>query len=145
MIEVPSAALLADEILADRCSFVHIGTNDLTQYTYAADRRDSRMSGYFTCWPHAVGRLIDMVVAAAWSQELPVTHLRRERHRPGHCRAVHPSGRAWSVYGGPQPDADQSPPAGAGSERTAPLPAINTENDSLPASETGCWGDFLRI
>ena len=73
MIEVPSAALLADEILADRCSFVHVGTNDLTQYTYAADRRDSRMSGYFTGWPHAVGRLIDMVVAAAWSQELPVT------------------------------------------------------------------------
>lgn len=49
---------------------MHIGTNDLTQYTYAADRRDSRMSGYFTGWPHAVGRLIDMVVAAAWSQEL---------------------------------------------------------------------------
>ena len=72
MIETPSAAIISDE-LAKEVDFFSIGTNDLTQYTYAADRRDSRMSGYFTGWPHAVGRLIDMVVAAAWSQELPVT------------------------------------------------------------------------
>src|SRR5690625_5495321 len=37
MIEVPSAALLSGPILA-RASFASIGTNDLTQYTMAADR-----------------------------------------------------------------------------------------------------------
>ena len=40
---------------------------------WGADGGDSGMSGYFPGCPHAVGRLIDMVVAAAWSQELPVT------------------------------------------------------------------------
>lgn len=72
MIEVPSAALLADEILGNRCDFVNIGTNDLIQYTYAADRQDSRMSSYFTGWPRAVSRLIDMVVQAARYYKIPV-------------------------------------------------------------------------
>lgn len=72
MIEVPSAALLVDEIVSDRCAFVNIGTNDLIQYTYAADRLDSRMSDYFTGWPRAVSRLIDLVVQAAHYNHIPV-------------------------------------------------------------------------
>lgn len=72
VIETPSAALLAGEILSDRCDFVCIGTNDLTQYTYVADRLEGRLSSYFTGLPPAVEQLIDMVMAQAWSFDLPV-------------------------------------------------------------------------
>lgn len=65
MVEVPSAALLADEILDRGCQFFSIGTNDLTQYTYAADRMDGRFTGYFTGPSDAVHKLIDLTVAAA--------------------------------------------------------------------------------
>lgn len=65
MIEVPSAALLAEELLRRDCRFFSVGTNDLTQYTYAADRMDGRFTDYFTGPSDAVHRLIDMTVQAA--------------------------------------------------------------------------------
>jgi phosphoenolpyruvate-protein phosphotransferase (PTS system enzyme I) len=43
MIEVPAAALRAAEILAE-VDFLSIGTNDLTQYAFAADRMDARLA-----------------------------------------------------------------------------------------------------
>lgn len=72
LIEVPSAALMAQEILEDRCSFAIIGTNDLTQYTYAADRQDMRMGHYFTGFAPAVDRLVNLVLDAARRCDLPV-------------------------------------------------------------------------
>ncbi|WP_418972075.1 phosphoenolpyruvate--protein phosphotransferase [Allofournierella sp.] len=72
MIEVPSAALLAPELAAQGCGFFSIGTNDLTQYTYAADRLDGRFSGYFAGESTAVHRLIDLTIAAAKQAGLPV-------------------------------------------------------------------------
>ena len=72
MIEVPSAALLAPELAAQGYGFFSIGTNDLTQYTYAADRLDGRFSGYFAGESTAVHRLIDLTIAAAKQAGLPV-------------------------------------------------------------------------
>ena len=72
MIEVPSAALLAPELAAQGCGFFSIGTNALTQYTYAADRLDGRFSGYFAGESTAVHRLIDLTIAAAKQAGLPV-------------------------------------------------------------------------
>ncbi|MGO2659652.1 phosphoenolpyruvate--protein phosphotransferase [Mycetocola reblochoni] len=57
MVEVPSAALSAPAILR-RVDFLSIGTNDLTQYTMAADRQLGALSGLNDPWQHAVLRLV---------------------------------------------------------------------------------------
>ena len=64
MIEIPSAALLA-EALAQQADFFSIGTNDLTQYTMAADRGNPELARYHDALHPSVLRLIDMVVDAA--------------------------------------------------------------------------------
>lgn len=64
MIEVPAAVMIADE-LAAVSDFFSIGTNDLTQYTLAADRTDEDVAAFYGR-PHvAIERLIAMTVAAA--------------------------------------------------------------------------------
>ena len=63
MIEVPSAALCADEILAV-ADFASIGTNDLVQFTFAASREAAALSSYQDASHPAVLRLIEMVIAA---------------------------------------------------------------------------------
>jgi len=57
MVEVPSSALLADRVL-QIADFASIGTNDLTQYTLAADRLLGSVSSFQDPWHPAVLRLI---------------------------------------------------------------------------------------
>ena len=64
MIEIPSAALLA-EAMAKQADFFSIGTNDLTQYTMAADRGNPGLASYHDALHPSVLRLINMVVEAA--------------------------------------------------------------------------------
>lgn len=64
MIEIPSAAIIADSI-SKHTDFFSIGTNDLTQYTLAADRDNEKVSGIYDSFHPAVIRLIDMTVKAA--------------------------------------------------------------------------------
>lgn len=72
MVEVPSAALMADEF-AREVDFFSIGTNDLIQYTLAADRSDPAVAKYYNSADPAVLRLIRAVVTAAAAYGLPVT------------------------------------------------------------------------
>lgn len=74
MVEVPAAALDASR-LARHAAFLSIGTNDLTQYTLAADRSDVRVQHLYDPKHPAVLKLIRMVVRGA----------RRHRRRVAVC------------------------------------------------------------
>jgi phosphotransferase system enzyme I (PtsI) len=63
MIETPAAAMMAEQI-AQRCAFLSIGTNDLTQYTLAVDRGNARLASRFTPHHPAVIQLLKRVVDA---------------------------------------------------------------------------------
>ena len=71
MAEVPSIALMADKV-AEVADFVSIGTNDLTQYTMAADRTLGSVAGYQTAWHPAVLRAIKLIADAGNANGMPV-------------------------------------------------------------------------
>ncbi len=59
MIETPAAALISDR-LAPRVDFFSVGTNDLTQYTLACDRQNSKIESFCDTHHEAILRLIEM-------------------------------------------------------------------------------------
>jgi phosphotransferase system enzyme I (PtsI) len=71
MIEVPSAAIMAEQF-AREVSFFSIGTNDLTQYTLAADRTNETVATLYSPGDPAVLRLIDQVIKAAQKHNIDV-------------------------------------------------------------------------
>ncbi|EAC9719216.1 phosphoenolpyruvate--protein phosphotransferase [Listeria monocytogenes] len=64
MIEIPAAAVLADQF-AKEVDFFSIGTNDLIQYTMAADRMNERVSYLYQPYNPSILRLVKMVIDAS--------------------------------------------------------------------------------
>ena len=64
MIETPAAALVSDA-LAEEVDFFSLGTNDLTQYTLAIDRQQTKLDDFFDPHHPAVLRLIEMTAKNA--------------------------------------------------------------------------------
>ncbi len=71
MIETPAACMTAD-MLADECDFFSIGTNDLTQYTMAADRGNKQVGYLNDVFEPAVLRAIRYIIKCAGDAGIPV-------------------------------------------------------------------------
>jgi phosphotransferase system enzyme I (PtsP) len=71
MLEVPSLAEMLDQLLP-RVDFLSIGTNDLTQFLFAADRADPRLAERYDWLSPAILRFLSRVIVAAKAADVPV-------------------------------------------------------------------------
>src|SRR5690606_4203795 len=71
MLEVPSLAEMLD-VLLPRVDFLSIGTNDLTQFLFAADRADPRLAERYDWLSPAILRFVRRVTAQAQAAGVPV-------------------------------------------------------------------------
>ncbi|MFG1633970.1 putative PEP-binding protein [Pseudonocardia alni] len=71
MIEIPAAVLTADEIMAE-VDFVSVGTNDLAQYLFAADRQSGPVAALNDPWQPALLRLLGLLGEASARTGTPV-------------------------------------------------------------------------
>lgn len=72
MVEVPAAALLADQF-AQEVDFFSVGTNDLIQYTLAVDRSDPAVAGLYRAGDPSILRLLKIVLDSGRDAGVPVT------------------------------------------------------------------------
>ena len=70
MVEVPSLAEMLDELLP-RVDFISIGTNDLTQFLFAADRSDPRLAQRYDWLSPAILRFLKRILDAARAANVP--------------------------------------------------------------------------
>ncbi len=71
MLEVPSLAEMLDQLLP-RVDFISVGTNDLTQFLFAADRSDPRLAERYDWLSPAILRFLKRVLDAARAADVPV-------------------------------------------------------------------------
>jgi phosphotransferase system enzyme I (PtsP) len=71
MLEVPSLAEMLDQLLP-RVDFISVGTNDLTQFLFAADRSDPRLAERYDWLSPAILRFLKRIIEQARAADVPV-------------------------------------------------------------------------
>jgi phosphotransferase system enzyme I (PtsP) len=87
MLEVPALAEMLDQLLP-RLDFLSIGTNDLTQFLFAADRGDPRLAERYDWLSPAILRFLKRVIDAARAAGVPVRICGEMSGRPLECMAL---------------------------------------------------------
>ncbi len=87
MLEVPALAEMLDQLLP-RLDFISIGTNDLTQFLFAADRGDPRLAERYDWLSPAILRFLKRVITAARESEKPLRICGEMSGRPLECMAL---------------------------------------------------------
>jgi phosphotransferase system enzyme I (PtsP) len=87
MLEVPALAEMLDQLLP-RLDFLSIGTNDLTQFLFAADRGDPRLAERYDWLSPAILRFLKRVIDAARKAGVPVRICGEMSGRPLECMAL---------------------------------------------------------
>jgi phosphotransferase system enzyme I (PtsP) len=87
MLEVPALAETLDQLLP-RIDFLSIGTNDLTQFLFAADRGDPRLAERYDWLSPAILRFLKRVLDAARTAGKPVRICGEMSGRPLECMAL---------------------------------------------------------
>ena len=129
MVEVPSAALLAHRML-EVVDFLSIGTNDLTQYTMAADRMATDLAHLTDPWQPAVLQLIAITAEAGGR---PASRsASAARPRPTRCSPARWSGWASPRCRWPPPPSARSAP---GSPRSPWTPCEDAAEAALAAAD----------
>src|SRR3954465_8426304 len=141
MLEVPSLAEMLDQLLP-RVDFLSIGTNDLTQFLFAADRSDPRLAQRYDWLSPAILRFLKRVLDAARAAEVPVRICGEMAGRPLEAMALIGLGA----------DNFSITPAGVGPVkamvRTLDAAAVRTRLDQLlehpPKDMRRALGDWAR-
>ena len=108
MVEIPSAALLAHRML-EVVDFLSIGTNDLTQYTMAADRMATDLAHLTDPWQPAVLQLIAITAEAGKQAGKPVGVCGEAAADPLLASALVGHGHHVAVDGARPPSARSAP------------------------------------
>ena len=111
MVEVPAAALAADEICAV-ADFVSVGSNDLTSYTMAADRTEPGVADLLDPSATAVQRLLDQLCDQARAAGTPGGGVRRDGRDAGSGEGPGGPRGLGTVDGAGQDPGDQGASAG---------------------------------
>ncbi len=130
MVEVPALALQAEQFAAE-VDFFSVGTNDLTQYTMAAERGNAALASLLDGMPAAVLALIAQVTVAAARPRPLGRRLRRAGRRPRRRRGARGARRARAEHGR-EPDPGRQGGAARRPIRTPPSAAARLALPPVP-------------
>ena len=139
MVEIPRAALLAHRML-EVVDFLSIGTNDLTQYTMAADRMATDLAHLTDAWQPAVLQLIAITAEAGKQAGKPVGVCGEAAADPLLACVLVGHGHHVAVDGARPPCAR----SGRGSPRSAWTPSSDAAEAALSASDPTSARDAVR-